>query len=301
VELALKDCKLMFVFLSLNSIHSSWVPFEAGFAYSKGIRVVPVGCFGMDLGQAVPPMSLLQGFNISNVGGLNNILATINDDFECNHAESFTDVAFQSFSSLAEAHGTYGATDLLDDISCQVMISKEDAFDLATSLLESEGILVARNESEVVAFGLHLFLGHEGLRNQVPRHLNFKLGFERLSTNLPAIFLIARRVGNIKNPSLKLTMRFADDVTAILKGHKISDRLFGTAVDLNSKTRFGFRGITFDLNQEFSVGMGHSSRLGNFYLTMDGKENQLTTSNISDLIQLLVDRGIVIQSMPFGL
>ncbi len=55
----------MFVFVTPTSIESGWIYFEAGFAYSKGIDVIPVGV-GIDIGSIRPPLSLLQGFNITS-------------------------------------------------------------------------------------------------------------------------------------------------------------------------------------------------------------------------------------------
>jgi hypothetical protein len=81
IEKALKDASLMFVFLSPNSIQSSWIYFESGFSYSKNIEVIPIGILGIDLNQVKPPLNLLQGFNISSHNGLNNLIKTINDKF----------------------------------------------------------------------------------------------------------------------------------------------------------------------------------------------------------------------------
>src|SRR4051812_10132234 len=61
---ALKDTKLMFVFLSSKSSDSKWIHFEAGHAYSQGVRVVPVCMPGMSLDRIAQPISLLQGFNL---------------------------------------------------------------------------------------------------------------------------------------------------------------------------------------------------------------------------------------------
>ncbi len=69
VESGLDRAKLMFVFLTPNSIKSSWLYFEAGHAYSKGIRVVPVGMLGIDLALVPPPLSLIQGFNVKTESG----------------------------------------------------------------------------------------------------------------------------------------------------------------------------------------------------------------------------------------
>lgn len=43
VEEGLQVAKIMFVFVTENSISSGWIYFEAGYAYSNGIQVIPVG------------------------------------------------------------------------------------------------------------------------------------------------------------------------------------------------------------------------------------------------------------------
>ena len=90
VEENLNKAKIMLVFVSPKSVSSSWVYFESGFAYAKGVKVVPIGICGVDVGQLKPPLSLLQGFNIVNAEGINNILTVANREFECNFHEGFT-------------------------------------------------------------------------------------------------------------------------------------------------------------------------------------------------------------------
>lgn len=53
IEDALHDSSLMFVFVTPNSLRSNWIYFEAGHAYSQGMKVVPVG-FGIDLNGIAP-------------------------------------------------------------------------------------------------------------------------------------------------------------------------------------------------------------------------------------------------------
>lgn len=65
VEEGLQAAKIMFVFVTKNSISSGWIYFEAGYAYSKGIQVIPVG-IGVDIGSLKAPLNLLQGFNVSS-------------------------------------------------------------------------------------------------------------------------------------------------------------------------------------------------------------------------------------------
>ena len=50
IEAGLEKSQIMFVFVTPNSINTAWIYFEAGFAYSKGIRVIPVG-IGVSVGQ----------------------------------------------------------------------------------------------------------------------------------------------------------------------------------------------------------------------------------------------------------
>lgn len=83
IEDGLNNAKIMFVFVTPTSIESGWIYFEAGFAYSKGIDVIPVGV-GIDIGSIRPPLSLLQGFNITSSESLNNFGV-----FICNGRQGF--------------------------------------------------------------------------------------------------------------------------------------------------------------------------------------------------------------------
>ena len=89
IQEALEHANLMVVFVTPTSLRSSWLFFESGFAYSKKIRVVPVGFLGVDLANLPPPLSLLQGFNITSEAGLNNLIAVTNETFGHTHVENF--------------------------------------------------------------------------------------------------------------------------------------------------------------------------------------------------------------------
>ncbi len=88
IEEGLKAAKLMFVFVTENSISSGWIYFEAGYAYSKGIQVVPVG-IGVDIGSLKAPLNLLQGFNVTSEDSLNNFVAIINRTFDYHFSSGF--------------------------------------------------------------------------------------------------------------------------------------------------------------------------------------------------------------------
>lgn len=88
IEEGLNSAKIMFVFVTENSISSGWIYFEAGFAYSKEIHVIPVG-IGVDIGALKAPLNLLQGFNITSAGSLNNFISIVNKEFEYSFSECF--------------------------------------------------------------------------------------------------------------------------------------------------------------------------------------------------------------------
>ncbi len=88
IEEGLQVAKIMFVFVTENSISSGWIYFEAGYAYSKGIQVIPVG-IGVDIGSLKAPLNLLQGFNISSEDSLNNFITIINRTFDYHFSNIF--------------------------------------------------------------------------------------------------------------------------------------------------------------------------------------------------------------------
>jgi len=95
IEDALTECRLMFVWMTPASIPSNWIPFESGFAYSKGIRVVPIGFQSVRLEDLPAPINMLQGFNVTSSASLNNIIAIINDEFSLTFQDLFDDVFYQ--------------------------------------------------------------------------------------------------------------------------------------------------------------------------------------------------------------
>ena len=90
IEEGLQLAKIMFVFVTENSVSSGWIYFEAGYAYSKGIQVIPVG-IGIDIGSLKAPLNLLQGFNITSNDSINNFISIINKKFDYHFKESFSE------------------------------------------------------------------------------------------------------------------------------------------------------------------------------------------------------------------
>jgi hypothetical protein len=121
VEQGLKDTTIMFVFATENSIRSGWIYFEAGFAYSKGIKVVPVG-LGVSINDLKAPLSLLQGFDIESADSMNNIIAIINREFDYRFSEAFSPSDYQEIIDKAASAIKYRIQfeDIVRSAECKV-------------------------------------------------------------------------------------------------------------------------------------------------------------------------------------
>jgi TIR domain len=106
---SLHDCNLFFAFVSPNSLASQWIFFEAGFVFHREVPTIPVGISGVNIRQAPPPLSILQGFDISP-GGLEKMMGVINSTFRCSHPIAFDDADYQTlyFATVATVSLTDG-------------------------------------------------------------------------------------------------------------------------------------------------------------------------------------------------
>jgi len=129
VEESLDKSSLMFVFVTLNSLKSNWIYFEAGFSYAREIRVIPIG-MGIDLNGVNPPLSLLQGFNLDRVDALGNIIAIINETYETNFDSTFTQDEFDNLFTFDDVQSGIAAINTIainlkfkPDVKAQELIS----------------------------------------------------------------------------------------------------------------------------------------------------------------------------------
>ena len=121
IEEGLQAAKIMFVFVTDASVASGWIYFEAGFAYSKGIQVVPVG-IGIDIGTLKAPLNLLQGFNITSEDSLNNFITIINRTFEYHFKEIFdkNDYADVMSSSVQNDNKNVRFERIVSQLECEI-------------------------------------------------------------------------------------------------------------------------------------------------------------------------------------
>lgn len=72
IEDALRDCSLFLVLCSPTSIRRPWIHFEAGAAWIRGVRIIPLCHGGLTVSDLPLPLSLRQGveLNLKGVEGL---------------------------------------------------------------------------------------------------------------------------------------------------------------------------------------------------------------------------------------
>jgi len=298
IERALDKCKIMFIFLTPTSIHSKWIYFEAGYAYSKGIDVVPIGCFGMDLNQISPPLGLLQGFNVKNSGGLNNILVKINESLGHNHEESFVENEYKAVRELADVPDSNLSIvyDLIHDITAQIEIEEGTSIADVATLLSNDGndfVLDAESES-IYGFGMRVQRRRSskpGEGSTVSYRLQVSLGFRMLAKNLPKVLELTDKIGLLGGET-ELHISFELPMFIDNDGHKITDRLGSSEVRLDDRNRLQFRGTTFEVGTGFHF-LAQGSTRGLSHVKVKGDSNSLTAAGIHDLLLILVERNVV--------
>lgn len=147
IEENLNKAKIMFVFISPKSVTSSWIYFESGFAYSKGINVIPVGICGVDIGQMKPPLNLLQGFNISNEDGLGNLITILNRIFETDFNKKFEEADYSELFLIDQEspEANLATINNIDQITINLQGKNGDSFaihhDKDDAVIYSDAIL----------------------------------------------------------------------------------------------------------------------------------------------------------------
>ena len=241
VQEALDDAKLMFVFVTAHSLRSNWIYFEAGYAHSKGIRVVPVGFLNTDLKDVPAPLALLQGFNIGNEDGLDNLIAIANDEFKFKHDKQFTNDEYDELlnsgpSSTAHPLRRYLALiDVIDVVFSPSSLSKTNdettqasthaaVFSSVKTILTDRGKDYSEHETTIISHGFSFTWPNDKSR------IAIQLDPTALPSTLPLFLdvLGGIRVDGITN--VTMLIQFLPVIDAETSLCKISGRLHGNGL-----------------------------------------------------------------------
>lgn len=246
IEAALSETGVMFVFISPNSLGSHWLYFEAGYTYARKIRVVPIGALGVDLSSVGPPLGLLQGFNIRNADGLNNLLAVINDEFGFGHPLSFTDDDLQTLlaASPALAQAYFGEhTPSIHIVVIRLSSLPPDSEQTVNQFLANQGYIYQLYRGEIHTYGmsLHLSENGSGVARVEPAILARHLDILDSLLAQPALQKASRD---------QLLIFFSPSVGLIDERVNLTARILGSDIALGENGTLTFHGLTFNLRRD---------------------------------------------------
>lgn len=309
IEEGLEEAQIMFIFVTPYSIKSNWIYFEAGYAYSKGIEVIPVG-IGVHVGELEAPLNLLQGFDVLSYGSLNNFISIINKKFSACFKEDFTeddfasvrkimfeeenDFAFSEFfcNGIYECCSQYLATGDTKEI---IRYDVDKYFHDIKDYLDCNGIDYTISDNKMLVNGIKIVLsGREiepenGIINQghkISFYLsmyNFKDSFE--------LFVDLQKVMKAKFVSMELQL--ADQYDCLYKEEQISSIVSiidDLAYQENDVTAFRYKkSVNWWIN---NVG-GMFSRNKNRELGVAFEQDKVKFDELVDFFNCIYKAGII--------
>lgn len=229
VENALDNTALMFSFLTPQSLTSSWVNFEAGYAYARGVHVVPIATLGLAMERVHPPLSLLQGFNLSNYNGLNNILYIINERFTTKYELSFTDLEYEAVfgASVGTADTSLRKFSRLVDSVEIVYAGELEACQKALAAITANIADAAQTEKGITSYGFNATLYDAGKQHSVKLEITPEL----IRHYAPIVLKAYKEADALPG---RIAVNY--DSTVYLRGQswRLTSRFFGTEIKLIS-------------------------------------------------------------------
>ncbi|MBN1507603.1 MAG: toll/interleukin-1 receptor domain-containing protein [Sedimentisphaerales bacterium] len=251
IQQALDEAKLMVVFVTPNSVASQWLYFESGYAYSKNLRVVPVGFKGLDLSTVKAPLGLLQGFNITSRDSLGNLISLVNEAFGHSHVPTFSDeeyleIVSQDQSPAAQSLGQLG--EYVDEITIHVSDSdlrknSDKIREEICAVLGDKGVRVQKQERDLYLSALTI--SFEADPRRISQAVLFRIDPGLFHSNVPLLTELLR-LARHEIRGTRLILDFHEDVEGLDPHHKISARLHGTPVTLDENSGFAYRDVTFN-------------------------------------------------------
>ncbi len=297
VQEALDKTKIMVVFLTPNSLRSSWIYFEAGYAYSKNISVVPVGFLGADISSVAPPLSLLQGFNIESKDGLDNLIALVNDTFSYNHKGTFTEEEYRSLAFEGGDFATHPLGELgqlvneihieiteKDNLNC----TAQEGISIIKGVFQKKDLEYRYNENHVEGFGLSA--------HTTDGQYSITLDPVLIETTLPLAIGMIREIRKDGVKGISIRFDFVDSVDYENKSHKLTARLYDAGVSLGKENGLIYKGMNFTMSHLINFGGIKNIKRGATYLSITPTVDSFELINASELIGLLFAKKVLFKS-----
>ena len=280
IEEAMDKAKLMFTFVTRHSLQSSWIYFESGYAYAKKARVIPVDFLGFDLDRLSPPLSKLEGFNVTSAAGLNNIIAEVNSETGQEHPLAFSEADYQHIcgsdrQGAAQMFGDYAEHVLGLIVSVGVAGAHSVLLNQVSALLGEQKIVHRLDGSIISAPGIHV--------SHTAQDLSLRLDPALADTVLPVAESVLQALDGLAKVGCRFLVRFDRSLGCVGEPHLIAGRLSRHRVTFGSERRCVWRDIPFRIQD------GGQS----LWVELDLPAWEFPTEHIRDLIHLLFDNQVL--------
>ncbi len=298
IEAALNECRLMFVWMTPASIPSNWIPFESGFAYSKGIRVVPIGFQGIKLEQLPAPINMLQGFNVTGPASLNNVIAIINDEFSLTFPDLYDEDFYNQNVSDVTSEDSPELLDFIRVIECKlwpgIKVDDKTTAELHTDWLERLKGILNENNASFTESGTKLYGPgfHVTSRSDSEKRTYAIINIDPLALNATR-HLWAAASTSLYDTDVTYTifrLEFVNGVNLPTDESLIGSRLLRSEVSYDTKLPhllYRYRNIDFRVNIE-----RHDLHTTSQLVLLIPKENTEPVPILS-LLRLLIERRVL--------
>ena len=301
VQKALESSELMFVFASPAAVHSDWIHFESGFAYSKGTQVVPIGVLGQDVGNLRPPLSLLQGFNLRDKESFGNLVALINSKYHFTFQETISEQQYQAlFYRNPGNHWGARSTKIKSfvfvgqdnkQIGLQILVEKY----LIKESLEhavSERIEYKTPETRIDLDGVSIVFRHYEDRDGFIISVDPYSWGDRLATVRKILNQLSDNIVDRPQFSIHLTDCYFSEIET----YRILPRLRAFNVSLLRDGSYQYNKlIDFRLDREMLYDDEGVSYLGEPVVRFKIGIDDLDVANVTPVIDMLIDAGVLLE------
>lgn len=300
IEDALIDCELMFSWVTPNSIKSNWIYFESGYAYSRGIKVVPLGFDGINLEDLAAPLSFLQGFNVKSAAGLNNIVAVINKEFDLTFPDVFDDSFYEGTIQSQLSENSSELLQYIREVECEFYTSvsssntkltlKENWLKIFQDILnEMDQTFTVRDNGEILGIGFKVYTKNYSGK----AYPSIKIDPLAINSQLPFLKETYKRSYNengkgvVFNIKLKRPYKLPDD------NHLISSRLSNNEVEFDTDFPhflYRFRNVLFRISSQ-KERTSKLTKENEIIIIVDPESN--ADIPLLSLIKLLAKRNVI--------
>lgn len=295
VEKGLVEAKFMIVFVTPNSLESNWIYFEAGYAHSRDIRVIPVGFLGVDLGTLRPPLSLLQGFNISSHEGLNNIIAVTNEEFGFKHAESFSSHDHESISILGDSQSIEEGDRLpedMEELRVSVDLEGKDRFAEIVEQAKELGLVAFQQKSWFKFLGGMVSHSEDNTKT----HISFSFSRQFWQAKFALVTQLINTASASGFVGTNIECLFPSSYEVIESQHRVGGLLMDMNIGFSEGGLLTFGSMPFRLGVHHSHSMSArsmSSKRAQAYVIVTPHSREINTRLLAELLQSLRSRGAI--------